>query len=309
VPRENALNCSGGGGSELGSVLHGIAEFGEAQDNFDTFGSMCEAVYEGRVDEERDAWRGGSSSEYGSDTDEAALEAVMLPNTSSSDFADFGGGGSSTSASSPERAFGSSDSDERAFSSDSDEPEINQVFWSESAGFLEFEDQEEPALAAAAAAAAAATMGRLHAAGDAEVGRRFDERLIVHPDTAPARRQGAGRRQIRADVARERGRRPSRGRSPKVALAGRLAGGRWGPAELAKLAELTAGRTDVAERQDTIAAQLGTGRTGIAVYRQYLGMSHVERNERVENPAHRGGWASAAATDATTKVRLPSSAR
>ena len=178
MPRENALNCSGGGGSELGSVLHGIAEFGEAQDNFDTFGSMCEAVYEGRVDEERDAWRGGSSSEYGSeygsDSDEAAPETMMLPNTSSSDFGDFGGGGSSTSASSPERAFGGSDSDERAFSSDSDEPELTQVFWSESAGLVEFEDQEEPAdqaqPALAAAAAAAATLGRLYAAGEAEMG-------------------------------------------------------------------------------------------------------------------------------------------
>ena len=280
-------------------------------ENFDTFGSMYETVYEGIVGEERDAWRGGSSSEYGSeygsDSDEAAPETMMLPNTSSSDFGDFGGGGSSTSASSPERAFGGSDSDERAFSSDSDEPELNQVFWSESAGLVEFEDQEEPAdqaqPALAAAAAAAATLGRLYAAGEAEMGRRFDERLIVHPDIAPAQRRDSERRQIRVDVARERSQQPSRGRSPR----GRSR--RWGPAELAQLAELTAGRTDIAERQDTIAAQLGTGRTGIAVYRQYLGMSHVERNERVENPAHRGGWASAAATDATTKVRLPSSAR
>jgi hypothetical protein len=76
--------------------------------------------------------------------------------------------GPRTSASCPERTF--SDSDERAFSSDSDEPELNQVFWSESTGFLEFEDQEEPAdqapPALATAAAAAATMGRLDAAGE-----------------------------------------------------------------------------------------------------------------------------------------------
>ena len=51
VPREDALNCSGGGsselghssGSELGSEL-GIAEFAEAQDNFDTFGSTVRAL-------------------------------------------------------------------------------------------------------------------------------------------------------------------------------------------------------------------------------------------------------------------------
>ena len=55
VPRQDALNCSGGGSSELGSELGrssgselgselGIAEFAEAQDNFDTFGSTVQAL-------------------------------------------------------------------------------------------------------------------------------------------------------------------------------------------------------------------------------------------------------------------------
>ena len=117
----------------------------------------------------------------------------------------------------------------------------------------------------------------------------------------------------------ERGQRPRHGSSPRAALEGRLGGGNanWTPAELATLAELTKDAPVTLETQDTIAAQLGTNRTGIAVYRHWLRITpKADRsgNPRVENPAHprkpkagaSGGWASGGATDAKTKVCLPS---
>jgi hypothetical protein len=158
-----------------------------------------------------------------------------------------------------------------------------------------------------------------------EVDRQFDAWLIavraenVHLHDVPAQRQEAERRRIRAAVARERGQRPRHGSSPRAALEGRLGGGNanWTPAELATLAELTKDAPVTLETQDAIAAQLGTNRTGIAVYRRWLRITpKVDRSEnsRVENPAHprkpkagaSGGWASGGATDAKTKVCLPS---
>jgi hypothetical protein len=112
-------------------------------------------------------------------------------------------------------------------------------------------------------------------------------------------------------------RQPSHGSSPRAALEGRPVGGNanWTPAELATLAELTKDAPITLETQDAIAAQLGTNRTGIAVYRHWLRITpKADRsgNSRAENPAHprkpkagaSGGWASGGATDAKTKVCL-----